>query len=148
MVDKQQKLKIALPVLIVIMAFVWGPVIFGSGSKQKAESVGKRVSRGDRPAAPTSGSGSDLMALARSNERKKAKTSFSDWGRNPFSIAESPKASVLEGILWDANNPKAIMNGNILGVGDRVDSGTIIDIQQDSVRIKAGTVEKEYRLGQ
>ena len=142
--DKQKKLKIALPILILVMAFVWGPVIIGGGSKHKSASKtnnnGKNIS--------IQGSSADLIVLARSNERKKAKTSYADWGRNPFTISESPKASVLEGIMWDAQNPQAIINGNILGVGDSVGSGEIVDIQQNSVIIRNGTIEKEYRLGQ
>ena len=142
--DKQQKLKIALPVLVVIMAMVWVPVITGGGSRQKKGNAGGNLGASAMP----SGSGGDLMALARSNERNKARTSFSDWGRDPFTPVESPKASVLEGIMWDAQAPQAIINGNILGVGDRVGPGVIVDIQQDSVTIKTGTEEKEYRLGQ
>ena len=94
------------------------------------------------------GSNLDLIALARSSERKKAKTSYVDWGRNPFTPSESPKASVLEGIMWDAKNPQAIINGNILGIGEKVGSGVIVDIQKTSVIIKNGAIEKEYRLGQ
>ena len=141
--DKQQKLKIALPILALIMIFVWGPVIMGSGSKKKDKSSGN-VSSG----ATSSGSNLELIALVRSSERKKAKTSYADWGRNPFTLSESPKASVLEGIMWDAQDPKAIINGNILGIGDRVGSGEIVDIQKTSVTIQNGTVEKVYHLGQ
>ena len=141
--DKQQKLKIALPILILVMAFVWGPAIMGSGSKKNGKSVGN-VSSG----SVSQGSNLDLIALARSSERKKARTSYVDWGRNPFTLSESPKASVLEGIMWDAKNPQAIINGNILGIGEKVGSGVIVDIQKTSVIIKNGAIEKEYRLGQ
>ena len=139
--DKQQKLKIALPILIVVMAFVWGPVIISSGSKPKSASHIGTV-------ADLQGGGVELMALARSNERKKARTSYTDWGRNPFTLVESPKASVLEGILWDVKDPKVIISGEILGVGDKTGSGEIVDIQQNSVTISDGSVEKVYRLGQ
>jgi hypothetical protein len=141
--NKQQKLKIALPILFLIVAFVWGPAIFGGGSKKKGEHAGNV----DLEKVLT-GSNLDLIALAQSSERKKAVTSYADWGRNPFMLQESPKASVLEGILWDTKNPKVIINGNILGLGDKVGSGEIVDIKQTSVTIKDGTEEKVYRLGE
>ena len=142
--DKQKKMQIALPILFIVMAFVWGPVITGGGSKRKNES------KVNPSGISTSlqGSSADLVVLARSNERKQARTSHVDWGRNPFMLSESPKASILEGIMWDAQDPKAIINGNIIGVGDRVGSGEVVDIQQNSVTIRNGTIEKEYRLGQ
>ncbi len=139
--DNQQKLKIALPVLIVIMAFVWGPVITGSGSKPKS------ASNADPVAAPQGG-GAELMALARSNERKKARTSYTDWGRNPFVLSKDTKASTLEGILWDEKNPKAIISGNIVGIGDRIGKGVIVDIKKNSVTVKVGEVEEEFHLDQ
>jgi hypothetical protein len=142
--DKQKKMQIAFPILLVVMAFVWGPVIVGGGSKSKG--AGKANNAGTNPSFD--GSSADLIVLARSNERKKAKTSYVDWGRNPFVLSQSPKASVLEGIMWDSQDPKAIINGYILGVGDPVGPGTIVDIQQNSVTIKNGTIEKVYRLGQ
>jgi len=141
--DKQQKLKIVLPILAIVMAFVWGPVILGGGSKKKDQGSNNASSSGVSQV-----SHSDLIILARSSERKKAKTSYTEWGRNPFTLSASPKASVLEGILWDAQDPKAMINGRILGIGEKVGSGEITDIQRTSVTIKTGTKEKVYRLGQ
>ncbi|MCK5014324.1 MAG: hypothetical protein KAS66_10935 [Candidatus Omnitrophica bacterium] len=142
--DKQQKLKIALPILVLVMIVVWGPVIIGSGSKKKNAGKTNNVSTSTSP----QGSSADLIVLARSNERKKARTSYTDWGRNPFALAESPKASVLEGIMWDSRNPKAIINGYILGIGEKVGSGVIINIKQTSVTVTNGNTEKVYHLGQ
>ena len=140
--DKQKKLILLLPVLLAIMAIVWGPVIMGGGSKKKDQQSGRA-----RSGAVSSGSAADLLTMARSAERKKAKTKFEQWGRNPFTVAESPKAAMLEGIMWDARNPKAIINGQVLGVGDRVGSGEIVDIQPNSVTIQTGTTKKVYKFG-
>ena len=115
--DKQKKLMIVLLVIGLIMAFVWVPVMRGSGAKKSKKNMGRAVSGG-----LSAGSSRDLIALGQSNERKKAKTFYADWGRNPFILSGSPKASVLEGIMWDANFPKAIINGNIFGVGDETGS--------------------------
>ncbi len=141
--DKQQKMKIALSMLVLVMAFVWGPMIMGGGSKKKGKSTGNMSST-----AILKESGSDLIALARLSERKKARTSYEDWGRSPFTLSQNPKASVLEGILWDVQDPKAMINGYILGIGEKVGAGVITDIQPASVTIKTGTAEKIYQLGQ
>ncbi len=123
--DKNKTLKIALPVLLVIVMIVWGPVLFGSGSKGKSNSVNKG----------NIGS-SDLTALPRSGNQKRAKTQYAEWGQNPFMLKRAPKALYIEGIMWDANDPKAIINSSILGVGDKVESKTIIEITPNSVILK------------
>ena len=141
--DKQQKLKIALPILILVMVIVWGPMMSGKNGKKKDGSSGQSASN-----AATQGADSDLLSLARFSERKKARTAYTEWGRNPFVLSEGPKSSVLEGIMWDAQNPKAIINGYILGIGDKVGTGEIVDIQQTSVTVRTGAEEKVYSLGQ
>ena len=143
--NKQQKLKIALPILVVVMAFVWGPVIMGSGSKKKADqnqNTGSIVatSQGDSV-------NMDLAALSRAGIRQKTRSSYADWGRNPFARTQGPRALILEGIVWDEKSPKAIINGNIIGIGDNIDSNVVVDIKQDSVMIKGEAGEIELRLG-
>jgi len=98
--DKQQKLKIALPILVVVMAFVWGPVIMGGGSKQKNASKTNNIGT----STSLQEGSADLIVLGRSNERKKARTSYTDWGRNPFTLSASPKASVLEFFFLTVND--------------------------------------------
>jgi len=138
-VNKQQKLKIALPILVVVMAFVWGPVFTGSGSKNKKNKNKKSVSVN----FVSNVNSSDLVAMSRLGARKKVKTSYADWGRNPFMPGYDQKALVLEGIVWDETNPKAIINGGIFGIGDHAGLNRIIAIKKDSVVIinKTGTVE-------
>jgi len=128
-----------LPVLVVVMIFVWGPVFTGSGSKNKKNENKKSVSVNFF----SNVNSSDLVALSRLGARKKVKTSYADWGRNPFMPGYDQKALVLEGIVWDEKNPKAIINGNIFGVGDHTGSNRIIAIKKDSVVIinRTGTVE-------
>lgn len=142
--NKQQKLKIALPMLVVIMAFVWGPVIIGSGSKRKAD---KGNSAGNSQGMQqASGNSIDLTALSRVGRRQKTRTSYADWGRNPFVLKQVIKALAVEGILWDENDPKAIINGNIVGIGDQVGSSIIIDIKPSSVTIKGDMGETILNL--
>ncbi len=61
------------------------------------------------------------------------------WGRDPFSrgvsIADDVGLDglVLNGIMWDDVNPYAIINGDVIKVGDKLGSMKIIDITESSV---------------
>ncbi len=133
--NKQQKLKIALPILIVVMAFVWGPIIFGSGSKSKGNNDTSRVNKNMQ----------ESLTVPSVVHQKKAKTAYAHGDWHPFMLKRTPKAINLEGILWDANDPKAIINGNIVGVGETVEGKMIIEIKANSVIIK-GDDGEEFEL--
>lgn len=141
--DKQQKLKIALPILAVVMAFVWGPVLTGGGSKKKdKQSKADTAVEEDAPAGHA-----DLVSLARLSQRKKARTKHGEWGRNPFALVEySNNVLVLEGVLWDEKNPQAIINGNIVSIGDRIDAYVVSEITQTSAVVDDGSSRTELRL--
>jgi len=130
-VDKQQKLKVALPVLAVIMAFVWGPLIFGSGSSKDNNKTGN-VSN----SVETSTGKLNIAVLSGTGDQKKARTIYTKWGQNPFMLKRAPKTLNIEGIMWDENDPKAIINGNIVGAGEVVEGKTIIEIKSTSVIIR------------
>ena len=82
-------------------------------------------------------------------QRIAKRTKFTSWGRNPF-LPKSviPVASGLTGILWDKENPKVIINDQVVGIGDKVDGKTVIDIKQDKVILNDGTKDIELRLNQ
>ena len=141
--DKNKKLKIALPVLAVIMAFVWGPIIFGSGSKDKTDN-----NTGSAGNSVQGNVGSiDIAALSRSRSQKKTRTAYTEWGQNPFMLKRVPRALYIEGIMWDKKNPKAIINGSIIGIGDYVGPNMVVDIKQNSVIIQGEDGETELQLG-
>lgn len=83
-------------------------------------------------------------------ERKAAKTDFIAWGRNPFVQKESPGAKVsklvLGGIMWNVENPKAMINNEIVGIGDKVGGNTVVDIKKNSVTVNDGTEDFVLRL--
>jgi len=45
----------------------------------------------------------------------------------------------LSGILWDANQPMAIINGQTLHVGDHLEGYRVTDITQARVSVSDGT---------
>ena len=95
-------------------------------------------------------------------ERHAAKTMFTSWGRNPFiqkkiqekiqeKIPEKPPVPeslklTLNGIMWNAQNPKVLINNTILSKGDKIGKNTIVDIKQKSVILNDSTKDFEIRL--
>ena len=53
----------------------------------------------------------------------------------------------LNGIVWDEENPKAIINGAIIGIGDKLGVNTIVDIKKDRVILNDGAADFELILG-
>ena len=83
--------------------------------------------------------------------RDRPRSSSVDWGRNPFvleSVASGSQILALSGILWDAENPKAIIGDKIVGKGDKIEEKTVIDIQKDRVILNDGVKDFELILGQ
>jgi hypothetical protein len=75
--------------------------------------------------------------------------------RDPFSNlpmsvrSESvSNALTLSGILWDKVKPLAVINNNVVKVGDKVGGGVVAEIKQDRVVLKEGSITREIKLGQ
>jgi len=58
--------------------------------------------------------------------------------RNPFPAgsAVSDINLIVEGIIWDKENPIAVINGKFVSVGDFVEGNEIVEIQKTRVLIK------------
>ncbi|MCX5715694.1 MAG: hypothetical protein NTV07_02310 [Candidatus Omnitrophica bacterium] len=74
------------------------------------------------------------------------------WGRDPFSFGKSTYASaengmVLNGIVWDENAPSAIINDNIVKVGEEVDGKKVAEIKKDKVILTKDGAVYELNLG-
>lgn len=80
--------------------------------------------------------------------RGTARSAYQSWGRDPFSPSAINRAVDLElnGILWDKESPKAIINEDIVGIGDIVKGNIIVDIRQDTVILNDGLSDFELTL--
>ena len=65
------------------------------------------------------------------------------WARDPFFPGSSSVAAdsnlaglALDGILWGSDNPYAIINNDIVTVGDIVDDAMILEINEDNVIVE------------
>ena len=95
-------------------------------------------------------------------ERHAVKTRFKSWGRNPFiqgkiqevvqeKIQEKPPVPeslklTLNGIIWNPQNPKALINNAVLSKGNKIGINTIVDIKRNSVILNDGTKNFEIKL--
>ena len=63
------------------------------------------------------------------------KSRFSEIKRNPFRQADETQASPvnIEGIIYDASAPMALINGEVMRVGEQVGDMKITEIQKDGV---------------
>lgn len=80
------------------------------------------------------------------------RTDFASWGRSPF-MPRKTKARTfteltLDGILWDKRKPLAVINDEMVGIGDTVGGNTVVDIKEDRVILNDGTTNFQLRLGQ
>lgn len=53
----------------------------------------------------------------------------------------------LSGIIWDEKDPKAIIDGKIVGVGEKSGANTVVTIEPDRVILSDGSRDFEIRLG-
>lgn len=72
--------------------------------------------------------------------------------RDPFSLApiipseKYSSGTYLNGILWDKACPMAIINDEIVKIGDSVGGKIVVDIKQDRVILNDGVTDFELRL--
>lgn len=140
--NREKTLKIVLPILILVAAMVWGRALIGLRPAQSPTSVVQPLAR--RPALEHA-----VMPVEHAGGvPRQKKSSYEDWGRNPFmsSLAVS-QGPILDGILWDASKPVAIINGEIVGKGDSVGIYVVVEVRPESVLLNDGEKDIELRLG-
>lgn len=65
--------------------------------------------------------------------------------RGPQRVGEPGLAHRIEGIMWSSANPLAIINGNVVGVGEKLrDGSSVTEISRNFVALKRGG--KTFRL--
>lgn len=71
-----------------------------------------------------------------------------DIGRDPFSKVKKKTARgpYLSGISWEEENPMAVINGEIVGIGSEIAGYVVVDVQQDRVILNKGMEDFELRM--
>lgn len=83
-------------------------------------------------------------------QRVAKRTNYASWSRNPFTLQKTSskafKGLILDGIIWDKEKPMALINGEIVKIGDSVSANLVVDIKQDRVILNDGAKDFELKL--
>ena len=126
--------------VLAVLSLLYG-ILAPSPSRRGASSAPSA----SEPLPPSS---EDFMFLERSARRSTMVGS----SRNPFLAErvaiEKAGGLTLRGIVWDEQNPKAVINDRIVGSGETVAGRKVVKIEQTRVILNDGTNEVELKLGQ
>ena len=89
-----------------------------------------------------------IVSPSDKREVGRLKSSYSSWGRNPF-IPAGQRESFglsLKGIIWDEEEPFAIINEKIVRKGDEIEGKKVIEIERDKVIMNDGKSNFELKL--
>ena len=135
-----QNKKLVILSVLSILAFI--SLIYGivTPSKARRRAVsGTSFSRQDKAV--------QLKEEPVSTKRRAKRTGYKDWPRDPFSITATTSTNLtLIGIIWDSNNPKAMIDDDIVGIGDEISGNTVVDIKEDKVVLNDGVNDFEIRF--
>jgi len=126
-------------VLIVVLAFL---VVRAMGGKKHSSPLKGSIKQ--KSTTPKEGKREGLFA------ELDEVTKDLEIGIDPFyrEVEEPVRGPHLTGIYWDEENPKAIINGEIVGVGSVIEGDTIVDILKDTVILRSGDNIFKLRIGQ
>ena len=149
MTKSQQQLAI-LGVLVLVMVGVYVRA-FRSGPSQPNEA------QGSDPGTQASGSTHRARSVRSDVDRSAMRVAQREralqlaWRRDPFirgGTLGSMSGLVLSGILWDATQPLAVVNGQTVRVGQELDGYQITEISHDRVSVTDGTETFQLRIAQ
>jgi len=143
--DKASRLKLILTVILsAAFIFAWANTIkviqkrFGGGKAQKVYSPTLAVNSVPKI---------EKSPLA---QRIYDHEDGLEWIRCPFSgkfyIDGGDGIVTLSGILWDDKTPKAVINSQIVGIGDDIDEYSVVDISRSSITLNNGVKDIEILL--
>jgi len=123
-------------------------ILFTAGCGGAKKTAAKPI-----PAAPADVKPADQNVPAKKTAAKTV-LSKTKYGReDPFAPNVSKKQSPneptslnLQGIVFDGDAPRAIINNQIIGIGGKVSGNTVKEIRENSVIFDDGTEDFEIRL--
>ena len=130
--SRQQQQVALLAVLVVVMAGVFVRALRPRAAAPKTVTA--------PAAAPPAAVIEPLPDRAGQREAQRAETLRLAWASDPFTHTAGTGSSglVLSGILWDASAPMAIVNGQMLRVGEELDGYRVLTIGPSQVSLSDG----------
>jgi hypothetical protein len=138
--DKKETIQIIITGILIVVLIAL--IIYNVQRKRSVQpSLVTLPVAGDAETTGSSGIQNSFMAL----EEEAKKLSLK---RDPFaaSMDESTGELYLNGIAWDEQIPRAIINNEILEVGGQIQGSTIIEIKEDRVILNNGKDNMELKL--
>lgn len=144
MKKEQVEIVITSFLIIILLFAVFNALKGGKKRTPEAGSAEKGIAGQAQPgvhAVPTEVSFKDLASRVENIK----------WFRDPFTLKPAYLLGragelKLDGIVWDKQNPKAMIGGVIVGVGEKVGEYTIINITPQSVILTDGVTEIQLRI--
>jgi hypothetical protein len=140
--DKKRLEIIITIALILILIFAW------------ANSLKVLKKKSSPPAALGPASLPIETGVYPGQEKEKSPQRNLVWARCPFSgkiYTEKEAAGIaglkLDGILWDKQKPIAIIAGQVVEIGGKVEGNIVVDIKEDRVILSNGSNNFELKLG-
>ncbi|MDD5070830.1 MAG: hypothetical protein PHV17_08895 [Candidatus Omnitrophica bacterium] len=157
MTQKDKKQLIATGVLVIVLIFI----LLGSGKKNPENNKAKELPSGSSNYNSSRSSlkanlvpGSKNVSTSVSPKKFESFLDNLKVKRDPFSyqpqkssMADNKSEIILNGIIWDEENPKAIINNFIFGVGDRIGAVVIKEIKKDRIIVNQQNKVSEILLG-
>lgn len=138
------KILIAVSILAVV-SLIYGILAPPPGRRSRVSASAEKRS----PAAAPSGAPIRPMFAA---ERLFRKGEHDTWGVNPFAKKKLPRSDfenlVLNGIAWDVNHPTAIINDQVVTVGDKIEGALVAAMDPTGVTLQHGDKELRLTLGE
>ena len=135
MKKSQQQLAMLVGLVVVMVVIYAKP--FGHRMRSAAHQV---VAEAVQSPSAASTSRSSAPMPGRQAQREHAVTLT--WRRDPFTrggSAAGVRGLTLSGILWDPKKPIAILNDQMVSVGDDVEDYQVLEIRSDRVLLSDGT---------
>ena len=104
---------------------------------------------GPAPTASSTEAAVSSPARAASRDAQRRRATSLPWSRDPFArvvVGVEGNALALSGILWDSRQPLAIINGQVLRVGEELEGYRVVEISPDRVSVTDGTTTRHLHL--
>ena len=139
--NRLQRQALIFGILVCVMAAVYARA-FALRRSARRPAVPPTAASAQRPVGVSAGPDvSSPQEVLAHREAQRAYAGGLSWNRDPFARGRTGAVGgfTLSGILWDAQQPIAIINGQMLQVGEELDGYRVADIGQDHVSLTDGT---------
>ena len=142
--SKSQRQAALLGVLVVVMIGVYARALKPSHPTAPSGTLSQ-----EHPAASLDegqAEAAELLPLPTQRAAQRERAAQLGWTRDPFTRGASVGLMggfTLSGILWDATAPIAMVNGQMVGVGDTIEGYRVVEIRIDRVLLSDGEQSHE-----